>query len=172
MYHSGAVVQGHWQKWGSMAEPSTDEKTSERLFWFQPESLGQPLVKTSGTGTIDHYGVGSNGRVAVFKRSVEGKLQAIAHGIPAAIRRRDCARREILVFAGVRWNWSYPLFRRKRRAKTKSDDPGNHAACRILSAGTQQTFDKDGLSRLHGNHGGHGLRKAGNQQSSDAYAWV
>lgn len=104
MYHSGAVVQGHWQKWGSMAEPSTDEKTSERLFWFQPESLGQPLVKTSGTVTIDHYGVGPNGRVAVFKRSVEGKLQAIAHGIPAAINDEIARGAKFLflpVFAGT-----------------------------------------------------------------------
>lgn len=104
MYHSGAVVQEHWQKWGSMVEPSTDEKTSERLFWFQSESVGQALVKTPAAGAIDRHGLGTKESVTDFKRTIERSLQAFANAIPVAISDEAARGTKFLflpVFAGT-----------------------------------------------------------------------
>ncbi|MHC1548995.1 ComEC/Rec2 family competence protein [Phyllobacterium sp. K27] len=86
-----------------MAEPSTDEKTSERRFWFQSESVGQALVKSPAAKAVGGRGVDTRG-ITVFKQSFDRKLQAFAHAIPAAISDEAARGTKFLflpVFAGI-----------------------------------------------------------------------
>ncbi len=101
MYHSGAVVQGHWQKWGSMNEPSTDEKTSEVHFWFAPESAGQALVNSPERGAVDFK---RTGRITIVRQAFERKFHALASSVPAAINDESARGTKFLflpVFAGI-----------------------------------------------------------------------
>lgn len=105
MYHSGAVVQGHWQKWGSMVEPSTDAKTSETRFWYQPERAQEPFaVDVYDSGTVERKSAGVRSYLVAVRQVAEVCAANIVRTVPDAISNEATRGTTFLflpVFAGI-----------------------------------------------------------------------